>query len=137
MIKLIFALHRARHLSRDEFKAYWRDHHGPLVKKLAPRLGIVRYVQSDTQIGAGLDLPAKIRGCDTEPYDGFAELWWESVETMMATSTDPTAREGGRLLIEDEKLFLDLPRCALMFVDERTIYDRDLDASGTFNTDEQ
>jgi hypothetical protein len=40
MIKLVFCLRRLPHLSRGEFQCYWLDSHGPLVRDLAPALGV-------------------------------------------------------------------------------------------------
>ena len=48
MVKLIFCLHRRPELSREQFQAYWRDKHAPLVASFAPVLGIRRYVQCHT-----------------------------------------------------------------------------------------
>ncbi|MGH7820684.1 MAG: EthD domain-containing protein [Candidatus Binatia bacterium] len=33
MVKLVFCLRRLPHLSRAEFQRYWRETHGPLVRK--------------------------------------------------------------------------------------------------------
>ncbi|MGH7417889.1 MAG: EthD domain-containing protein, partial [Candidatus Rokuibacteriota bacterium] len=48
MIKLVFCLRRLPNLSREEFQRYWLDTHGPLVRQLAPALGVKRYVQVHT-----------------------------------------------------------------------------------------
>ena len=45
MIRLVFLLRRAPHLSLEEFQTYWRDTHGPLVASHATALGMLRYVQ--------------------------------------------------------------------------------------------
>ena len=39
MIKLTFCLRRLPHLSREEFQAYWRETHAPLVAERAEVLG--------------------------------------------------------------------------------------------------
>ena len=46
MIKLVFSLRRRPDLTRDEFQAYWRDRHAPLVSRHADVLRIRRYVQT-------------------------------------------------------------------------------------------
>ncbi|MFY9953764.1 EthD domain-containing protein [Bradyrhizobium sp.] len=48
MIKLTGCARRLPHLSHDEFDAYWRDHHGPLVRSSRGVLRIRRYVQTST-----------------------------------------------------------------------------------------
>ncbi len=40
MIKLIFCVRRLSHLSRDAFQQYWRETHGPLVRRHAAVLVI-------------------------------------------------------------------------------------------------
>ena len=52
MIKLVFCLRRLPHLSREEFHRYWLDTHGPLVRELAPALGVKRYTQVHTVTSA-------------------------------------------------------------------------------------
>ena len=48
MMKLTYCLRRKAGLSWDEFSAYWRDVHAPLVRERAELLGIRRYVQVRT-----------------------------------------------------------------------------------------
>ena len=77
MIKLVFVLRRRPELSREEFQRYWRSEHGPLVAERAAAIGARRYVQAhtlDTPLDAALH--EHRRG---EPYDGVAELWWDSL----------------------------------------------------------
>src|SRR4051812_46993357 len=81
VIKLTFCLTRREGLSREEFQAYWRETHAPLVASVADTLRIRRYVQlhtfpADTQTAtrASRDAPPE--------YDGVAELWWESWDDL-------------------------------------------------------
>lgn len=120
MLKLTFCLRRLPTLTLPEFQDYWLNRHGPLVRRLQPALGMVRYVQLhriDSDLGVGM---AKVRGAP-EPYDGVAELWWESEEAFLA-ARGPDAREAGRLLLEDEAKFIDLPRSPLWLNREQVIY---------------
>ena len=121
MLKLTFCLRRKAGLSLPEFQEYWLNRHGPLVRRLQPALGMVRYVQvhrRDDELGHGM---AKVRGAP-EPYDGVAELWWESEESFRAARRTPEAREAGRLLLEDEAKFIDLPNSPLWLNREQVIY---------------
>jgi uncharacterized protein (TIGR02118 family) len=107
VLKLTFCLRRLSSLTLAEFQDYWLNKHGPLVRRLQPALGMVRYVQVhrlDTDLAAGM---CRARGAP-EPYDGVAELWWESEEAF-GRAAHPEAREAGRLLLEDEAKFIDLP----------------------------
>jgi hypothetical protein len=58
---------------------------------------------------------------DGEHHDGVAELWWDSFEDLAANAADPAAREAGRMLLEDEKRFIDLTRSPLWWGEEREI----------------
>ena len=121
MLKLTFCLRRKPGLSLAEFQDYWLNKHGPLVRRLQPALGMARYVQvhrRDDELGLGM---AKVRGAP-EPYDGVAELWWESEEAFRASGRMPKGREAGRLLLEDEARFIDLANSPLWLNREQVIY---------------
>jgi len=121
MLKLTFCLRRLPGLTLPEFQDYWVNRHGPLVRRLQPALGMVRYVQVhrlETDLADGM---RKVRGAP-EPYDGVAELWWESEESFRAARRRPEAREAGRLLLEDEARFIDLPSSPLWLNHEQVIY---------------
>jgi hypothetical protein len=57
-----------------------------------------------------------------EPYDGIAELWWESEASWRAAGRNPEAREANRLLLEDEARFIDLARSPLWLNHEHVVY---------------
>jgi uncharacterized protein (TIGR02118 family) len=120
MLKLTFCLHRLPSLTLVAFQDYWLNQHGPLVRRLQPALGMVRYVQLhrlDNDLAAGMRRVRKA----PEPYDGVAELWWESEDTYRAAGRTPEAREAGRLLLEDEAKFIDLGRSPLWLNREEVI----------------
>jgi len=121
VLKLTFCLRRLSTLGLAEFQDYWLNKHGPLVKSLQPALGMVRYVQLHRLPGDLAEGMRRVRGAP-EPYDGVAELWWESEETYRAARRNPEAREAGRLLLEDEARFIDLPRSPLWLNREEVIY---------------
>jgi uncharacterized protein (TIGR02118 family) len=112
MIKLTFCARRLPHMSLEEFQKYWLENHGPLVRTHAATLRIKRYVQVHR-----LDTPANeaMRASrDTaDPYDGLAELWWESLEDVAAATSTDEGRRASRELLEDERKFIDLRRSAL------------------------
>jgi hypothetical protein len=50
-----------------------------------------------------------------------AQLWYDSLEDLAALAGDPAAREAGRLLLEDERKFIDLPKSPLWWGEEKVI----------------
>lgn len=120
MIKLTFALVRLPHLTREQFQDYWLNTHGPLVASVKDVLRIRRYVQLhsfDEAISEG------IRASRNAPphFDGVAQLWYDSLEDLAALGGDPAAREAGRILLEDERKFIDLPKSPLWWGKEKVI----------------
>jgi uncharacterized protein (TIGR02118 family) len=120
MIKLTFALTRLPHLSRAEFQGYWLNTHGPLVASVQAPLGIRRYVQTHS---LAAELSEALRASRGAPagYDGVAELWYDSLEDLARRMEDPAAREAARLLLEDERRFIDHARSPLWWGQERVI----------------
>jgi len=120
MIKLTFCLIRRPEFTRETFQDYWFNVHAPLVASVKDVLRIRRYVQLHSlPVEVSADTRAARGG--PEDYDGVAELWWDSFEDMALTASDPAAREAGRLLLEDEKRFIDLSKSPLWWGQEREI----------------
>jgi uncharacterized protein (TIGR02118 family) len=117
MIKLAFCLRRLPQLSVEEFQRTWRIDHAPLVRKHQKILGIRRYVQLHTDHGPLTEALTASRGCQP-PYDGIAELWYDSREAMAALSNDPEARAAGKALYEDECRFIDLANSSIWVGEE-------------------
>lgn len=120
MIRMLFCLRRLPSLSLDEFQTYWLETHAPLVARHAPAIGLALYRQhhrmDDTMLGALL------RGRLTDgPYDGVAELGWESETDLLRGGDDPARRIANRELFEDEQRFIDLARSPIFFARSRTI----------------
>lgn len=65
-----------------------------------------------SMIGPSLDPP---------PYDGAAELLWDSIEDLVEASSSREGREAGKELLEDERRFIDLPNSSLFYVREHEI----------------
>jgi uncharacterized protein (TIGR02118 family) len=120
MIKLVFCLRRLSHLSRAEFQRYWYDTHGPLVRRQANALGIRRYVQLHTAHDALNEALRASRG-GPEPFDGVAELWWDSREALETAMASDAGRAAGLVLLEDERRFIDLERSPLWVGEERPV----------------
>jgi len=118
MLKLVFCLRRLPGLGRGEFQRYWLDTHGPLVRRHAAALRIRRYVQVHTLDDPLQDALRSSRG-GPEPYDGVAELWWESREDLAAAMAEPAGQAAARELLADERRFIDLARSPLFVAVER------------------
>ncbi len=122
MIKLVFALRRLPHLSHAQFQQYWREEHGPLVAKFRTDLRIRRYVQVHTAEKPVNELLRNSRDAP-EPFDGVAELWWDSLEDLAAALEQPAGREAGAALLEDERRFVDHARSPLWVGEEHVVID--------------
>jgi uncharacterized protein (TIGR02118 family) len=120
MIKFIYCVRRLPNLSREEFRRYWRETHGPLVRSLAPTLRIRRYVQVHTLDSPVNDALRESRGA-LEAFDGVAELWWDSTEDLATGSASPEGRKAAQMLLDDELRFIDLPRSALWIGEEHPV----------------
>lgn len=82
MIKLIALLKRKPGMTMEEFKQRWVEEHTKFSAKMP---GLIDYrinIAIDTQ---EIDIP----------YDGTAELWWESLEAMQAAFASPEGVEAG------------------------------------------
>ena len=119
MIRMLFCLHRLPSLSLDEFQTYWLETHAPLVARHAPTIGLALYRQhhhmGDPVLGALL----KGRLAD-QPFDGVAELGWNSEADLLGGGSDPARRDANREF-EDERRFIDLARSPIFFAHSHTI----------------
>src|SRR5437879_2092832 len=83
MVKLIICAKRKTWMTRKEFDAYWQNQHGPLVKSVPEFMRHVRkYVQChivENSVPLGV----------AAPYDGVAELWFDSAEEIAQAFNEP------------------------------------------------
>lgn len=118
-LKLHFPLRALPSLSFDDAQRYWRVQHGPLIRTMAPGMGLLRYMQVHRYETPLEDALRSARGTVTEPYLGHAEVW---TDTAQARSRD--ASDAGRHAITDERTFIDFARSAMWFGHEHVIVDR-------------
>jgi uncharacterized protein (TIGR02118 family) len=123
MIKLVFTLHRRPDISAEEFHCYWREEHARLVHLHREALGIVRYVQSH-RFASALDSVMQASRGALAPHDGIAELWWDSVEALLAASASTNGRAAQAALLKDERRFIDLPSTTIFLTEEHEVYSR-------------
>ena len=122
MVTLVFCLRRRAELSRAEFQRYWRETHGPLVRQHADVLRIRRYVQVHT-LDDPINNALRAGRASGEPYDGVAELWWDSAADLAAATASEQGRAASLLLFEDERRFIDHARSSLFVAEEHSIVD--------------
>jgi heme-degrading monooxygenase HmoA len=55
------------------------------------------------------------------PPDGVTELWWDSLEDLVAGFSGPAGEKAGRRLIEDEAKFIDFTTSRAFITQERQV----------------
>ena len=86
MVKLIALLKRKSGMSVEEFERRWLEGHTPLSTQLPGLLAYRINIASARQ-------PS---GTESEPpYDGTAEMWWETVDAMEAAFDSPIGTAAG------------------------------------------
>ena len=117
MIKFVMCLTRDPKMTREEFRDYWLNKHGPFFMENADGMGAKKYVQShtlDTPLNEGLRTS---RGMLPE-YDGVAEVWFESEEALIEGMSSPEGQKLGAALLEDEGKFIDHSKSSAFIVEE-------------------
>lgn len=120
MITIHYALRRRADMSLDDFSAYWRGPHADLVKSLAPRLGIVRYIQNHAVLPEVATAMQAMRGT-AAPFDGVAAISFASADDLARANVDPAAADAQRLLAEDEAKFIDITSSSILFTSEQEV----------------
>ena len=121
MVKLVFTLRRRKDMTRAEFQRYWREEHAALVARHADTLRVKRYVQvhsRDTDLDEAISAQ---RGTPLRHFDGVAELWWESMDDLMAAYGSEEGQAASQELLEDERRFIDLAASPLWLGEENVV----------------
>ncbi len=121
--KLVYCVAKKPEMSVDDFRDYWLNRHGPLVRSLWEKgtfPGMLRYVQSHTIYEA--DGGRTARGAK-EPYDGITEVWMDSELGATLETTRAASAEGGRVLLQDESNFIDFANSSVFVTIEHTIFE--------------
>ena len=117
MIKFVMCITRHPDMTREEFKDYWMNSHGPFFMKNADKMGAKKYIQSQT-IDSPLNEGIKASRSILPEFDGVAEVWFESEEALIEGMSSPEGQKLGALLLEDEKNFIDHSRSSAFIVNE-------------------
>jgi len=122
MIKLVYVVRRRADVPPEEFRKYWLEHHGPLVRSFAKNARARRYVQSHTIDTPVNTLLAQSRGMG-EAYDGITEIWWDRLEDLTSLLNSAEGQAVNQSLIDDEGKFVDLARSFIFLTEEHTIFE--------------
>ena len=106
MVKLVYCICRKQGLSRDEFRRYWAEVHGPIGARIP---GLRRLVQSYAIPVSGDAVPSD--------FDGMAELWFDDVSALARARQTPE----WQVSTADEAHFVDPARRASFVSEERQI----------------
>ncbi|KAK5061395.1 hypothetical protein LTR84_007937 [Exophiala bonariae] len=85
-------LKRKEGLSVEEFNRYWSEIHGPLVRPLIQKYGILKYTQyhtSDTLQQSAIDAYPDLKSLSLTPYDGVAEFIVKDMADIRKSQEDP------------------------------------------------
>src|SRR4051812_38807503 len=106
LVKLVYCVRKRADMSDADFRDYWLNRHGPLVRSLWEKgtfPGMVRYVQSHTDLEASEAVRAS-RGAKP-PYDGITEVWMDP--SQQGSGDAAASAAAGKRLLEDESTFID------------------------------
>ena len=117
MVKMVAGLRRRAGMTPAEFRKYWREQHGPLIQRLPEfTRHIRRYVQMHP-----VDLPMPADATGQEPWDGVAEMVFDSFDDMQRCFAEAQYLEHVR---PDEARFLDLGKCSVVVVEDHVLHER-------------
>ncbi len=120
MIKLVYAIRRRADFSAIAFQRRWLAH-GALVKEVATTIRVRRYTQSHTLSTAVNVQIAAPRGAN-QPFDGVAELWWDSINDFLAAASIPAGQAAYKRLLADESEFIDFAGSSIFLTEEHVIF---------------
>ncbi|MES9860143.1 MAG: EthD domain-containing protein [Candidatus Thiodiazotropha sp. LLP2] len=117
MIKFVMCITRHPDMTRAEFREYWMNRHGPFFMNNAEAMGAKKYLQSHT-LNTPLNEGLRVSRGMLQEYDGIAEVWFESEESLMSGMSSPEGQKLGSELLEDEKNFIDHSKSSAFIVEE-------------------
>ena len=87
----------------------------------AEALRIRRYVQTHALSSEVAAAQSAARGSESDVYDGQAELWWDSLDDVIAAGSTPAGQQAAVELLEDERRFIDLAQSPLWIGEEHVV----------------
>lgn len=111
MIRLTCLLRRKPGMSSEDFHAYWRDVHGPLIASTKSGSYVLRYEQHHS-------VDANEQGRN---YDGVTIQWFASADAFYASLQE----DDYALIDADTRKFLDVDRLEFILTNEpEVVFDR-------------
>ena len=115
-------MRRLPHLSQQEFQSYWSEKHPQAAPADAfPTLGVKRYVQVLPLESDARNLVIGPRTGLVEPFDGIAELWVDSEDSLVRDWSTERAQDYVKTFFEDEKNFIDWTRSTILVSKENVV----------------
>ena len=122
MIKISYLMRRLPHLSLEEFQSYWSQKHPQAAPADAfSTLGVKRYVQVLPLETDARNLVIGPRSGLVDPFDGIAELWVESIESLERDWSTEKAKEYLEIFFKDEQNFIDWTRSTILVSRENIV----------------
>jgi len=114
LVKVSCFVSRRPDRTHDELVHYWTQVHAKMLDKPMPGLPEVhRYIQLHP-------LRGELNGLVSAPYDGVAEIWFETFDQAVGALTSEHYKA---VIAKDEENFLDRSKTVFLFSNERVIVD--------------
>lgn len=120
-VVITMMLRRRPQLSFEQFDEHWRGQHAELLMRHRELLRFTRYLQLPASLPGLTTAMGRSRGL-AEPFDGIAEMWFDSAEELQAAGRDPAAAQVFEQVLADERRFIDLQRSHLVVGTPRIIH---------------
>jgi uncharacterized protein (TIGR02118 family) len=112
LVKISIFLVRRPGTSPEEFSAYWKERHAPLLLSLPEfSVHVRRYTQQHVVRGLPEDVPVL-------EYDGVAEMWVDKAEDIFELLQSSTYQQ---VVVSDEEKFLDRSKTTLLLTTEHHV----------------
>jgi uncharacterized protein (TIGR02118 family) len=108
-MKLLSFIRRREGMTPEEFEHHWRHVHGELVLSHIAAIRCKRYVQTHLahpEVFSAMNDPRGGPASVAEPYDGVAELWWETADDFLASLESPDGKAAWAEIAADEPNFV-------------------------------
>lgn len=121
MVKLVQCVRRKPEVSLADFREKWRAY-GEMIKAGAVVLGGVRCTLS-TALAVEENLLFALRRGTQEPFDGIAEIWFESAPAAIAILKRPDWHEGLARFQAFQESFVDMEQSSFFYAIEDEVFD--------------
>lgn len=120
ILKVCYSMRPPREIAVEDAQRYWHTQHGPLIRRHAAELGILRYMQVHRFESSLESELREAHGTVAESYMGHAEVWLD--ESLLLNG--PAGAYAADVALRDERQFIDFSRSSLWLGKEHVIVDR-------------